>query len=433
MRKLAPVVLTILILPSCNDSQLLSKHDKDTSQTEDLGELGAVNEPVMVGGSFLTCGQPEEPHTEGSVFACRIEDETGRKDSDLIAGANDIIATYEQTTLYGEAQAAGDWHWYFRHNLGPGLTFKVKLINSDILVSNSEIEFTNVENSLPQPPDSRVAAIDCSNLQGGSYVAVAGNEVYGTSDFCVMKYEAKNVNGAYSQAEGQPWTTINQVNARDTCRALGEGYELISNDEFLTLAVNIASVANNWSSGAVGAGELNRGHSDGSPTGPCPASADDSLAFVETNCTPRSTGSFVEKRTHWLNSGEIIWDLAGNVWHWVNYVIPDNSQKPFASTRDEPGFLEWREFSELDSGFDQLPLERFRPTRQLIDFWQDDWDSRNSIGQYLQGGQGEGGTMRRGGRYGHGNANGLFAVSLDLDSQFANETIGFRCVYRPNR
>lgn len=43
------------------------------------------------------------------------------------------------------------------------------------------------------------------------FIEVPGNSRFGTSDFCVMKYEAKNVGGVpTSQAAGLPWTSIPQ-------------------------------------------------------------------------------------------------------------------------------------------------------------------------------------------------------------------------------
>ena len=40
---------------------------------------------------------------------------------------------------------------------------------------------------------SVVSTLDCSSMADGEWVRVPGDQTYGTSDFCVMKYEAKNV------------------------------------------------------------------------------------------------------------------------------------------------------------------------------------------------------------------------------------------------
>ena len=43
---------------------------------------------------------------------------------------------------------------------------------------------------------SVVSTLDCSSMADGEWVKVPGDQSYGTSDFCVMKYEAKNVSSA---------------------------------------------------------------------------------------------------------------------------------------------------------------------------------------------------------------------------------------------
>ena len=118
------------------------------------------------------------------------------------------------------------------------------------------------------------------------YVLVPGNGLYGTSDFCVMKYEAKAerdsdqvihswgcdndsvattgdadctgvatnwVNALpqpstpVSVPEGRPWRKIDRAQAIAECQSLGAGYDLTTNDEWQTIARNIELVASNWS------------------------------------------------------------------------------------------------------------------------------------------------------------------------------------------
>ena len=94
---------------------------------------------------------------------------------------------------------------------------------------------------------------------------VEGDQTYGTSDFCVMKYEAKNVwVDQTSNASDTPWVSINQDDAKTECLSIGA--KLISNDQWMTIATNIANQATNWENGSVGSGALNRGHSDNSPS-----------------------------------------------------------------------------------------------------------------------------------------------------------------------
>ena len=58
------------------------------------------------------------------------------------------------------------------------------------------------------------------------FVLVPANADLGVNEFCIMKYEAKNVGGvATSQAANQPWATISAQAAKDACQALGANYD----------------------------------------------------------------------------------------------------------------------------------------------------------------------------------------------------------------
>ena len=81
----------------------------------------------------------------------------------------------------------------------------------------------------------------------------------------------------------------------------------MTNDQWMTIATNIANKSSNWSNGNVSDGALNRGHSNTLNT----------HALAATN----GEGSGTEKRTHTLSNGEVIWDMAGNVWEWTSYRI----------------------------------------------------------------------------------------------------------------
>lgn len=170
-------------------------------------------------------------------------------------------------------------------------------------------------------------ALTCPN----GFISVPHLAPYTSSDFCVMKYEAKDDGNKKptSKASGVPWMLIDRANAREKCKLLGSGYDLISNDQWQTIARNIAGVGTNWSSGKVANGELNRGISERSipfvdtialyntiengefkidpAWNALPADGADSLA-------PWTSG----RRSHQLSNGNIIWDFSGNVSEWVS-------------------------------------------------------------------------------------------------------------------
>jgi len=150
------------------------------------------------------------------------------------------------------------------------------------------------------------------------YIFVHALSGYTTRDFCVAKYEMKNdgYGTAVSTVTGTPWVSIDRPTSRSKCQALGYGYDMISNDQWQTIARNIAGVASNWSTGVVSSGELNRGHSDNSPASKIAASVDsDPCSGTGQSCSTTVWDS--QRRTHTLSNESVIWDFAGNANEWV--------------------------------------------------------------------------------------------------------------------
>lgn len=201
-------------------------------------------------------------------------------------------------------------------------------------------------------------SIDCSNLNGGTWIKVPGNSEFGTEDFCVMKYEAKALNtssgtilhdgcrvssclrtdfNASSHVNGSPWVNINHTDSIAECNNLGTDYHLISNKEWMSIARNIEQQNENWNSTEVGNGNLYFGHSDGYGLDSYPSlsatlndndgyyvtgdSSSSSCDGYETNFnsgedTVTGKACSGQKRTLKLSNGETIWDFSGNVWEW---------------------------------------------------------------------------------------------------------------------
>ncbi len=131
---------------------------------------------------------------------------------------------------------------------------------------------------------------------GGLWVRVPGNATFGTSDFYVMKYEAKVAGGIanssynghnynaseaiVSNAVDLPVVNITQGQAITACQSIGA--HLVTNNEWMTMARNIEQVPSNWSSGTVGNGYLYSGHNDNAPAYALAASATDTDGYINT-------------------------------------------------------------------------------------------------------------------------------------------------------
>ncbi|PIR36898.1 MAG: hypothetical protein COV37_00970, partial [Bdellovibrio sp. CG11_big_fil_rev_8_21_14_0_20_39_38] len=185
------------------------------------------------------------------------------------------------------------------------------------------------------------------------FVPVTGNATLGTSDFCVMQYEAKNSGGnAVSQATGSPWVSISATTAQSTCEAMTEGgfsgtFTLISNPEWMTIARDLEGVTTNWSSGTVGTGDLARGWSaatadDGFVNSAVATSTGASCLYNTAANTCGSTGTHKLRRTHQLSNGSEVWDFAGNVWEWVDW----STTAGFTSGPTD-GTASWQELTSL--------------------------------------------------------------------------------------
>lgn len=245
------------------------------------------------------------------------------------------------------------------------------------------------------------------------YSLVYNSNTYQTGNFCVAKYEMKNVGGvATSQAAGLPWVSIPMSGARTACTALGTTYHLITNSEWMTVARDIENTAGNWSGSAVGSGLLNRGHSDGTPDNMLEANADDNQACNGTGQTCSSTVWDEQRRTHVLSTGEVVWDLSGNANEWSDWVVDPNDKA-------SPG----TSYIEINASVPTtaMPAWRYWPTNASF-------TKVHGVGAYFGAEAGVGGYPFRGGRWANTTNAGIFSINLGGSAATSNTTIGFRCV-----
>ncbi|MFN8369839.1 MAG: hypothetical protein U0T83_04335 [Bacteriovoracaceae bacterium] len=247
-----------------------------------------------------------------------------------------------------------------------------------------------------------------------NYILVPKNSSYFNRDFCVMKYEAKDdgYGAATSTSSGTPWVNIDRPTARAACQNLGSNYDLISNEQWQTIAQNIAGVATNWSNGIVLDDRLNVGHADANPNNTLAASSDD----VNDNCygtnqTCDSSTWDSQRRTHVLSNGNIIWDFGGNVWEW--------------QTNDNNVVNGADDFMANFSGGD------IRQTRYGATAFCATPGSSPYCGMGFGNFNYNAGTVIRGSAYNIGGQAGIFSVHLGLATTYTGTSTGFRCVYVP--
>jgi hypothetical protein len=265
------------------------------------------------------------------------------------------------------------------------------------------------------------------------YIQVLANTSLGVNnDFCVAKYEMKNVSSvATSQATGSTWVNISATNAWNACLALNSEsnntdkladtnhdgtYALISNSEWMTIARSIEDESSNWVGGV-----LNRGWAASTTYGDTWTHS--AVApQTNTNClysgaanTCASTGNHRFKRTHKLKNGEEIWDLSGNVYEWTDWSSNDSSFTLGPTSCSAP----WQELNVVNCP--ALPSDSYMPLITSN-------TSTQNIGRFYGG---SGGAALRGGSWSDGSLAGPFFLFLNVSASVWGSDLGFRCVFRP--
>ncbi len=316
------------------------------------------------------------------------------------------------------------------------------------------------------------------------WVEVPGSGTYSTTNFLVMKYEAKCVANAdlttglttaantyadsttactsansrqvASVASGNPIVNITQTNAILRCAAVslnGTAAHLQTNNEWMTVARDAEAQAGNWSLGSVGSGYLFAGHNDNAPASSRVASSTDTgnnaCAYTDsggtteapsacpTNTTSGTSGTAGnQKRVLTLSNGAYIWDIPGNVWEWTNNTIT-RQQQPVA----------WNGSVDYATGFNYSDYASGSLTR-YIHTWKVGsplqqvnagpsnlaYNANQGVGRiYHYSNSADADNTVYGffrGGYVPSDA-GAFALGLNYAPGYSGSTVGFRCASDP--
>jgi len=281
----------------------------------------------------------------------------------------------------------------------------------------------------------------------GYWIPVNGNSTFGTSNFWVMKYEARcALNGAVqstplnapyntfnngsqacngggfnpvSDPSGPPIGNVSHAQAVTYCQAIGA--HLLTNDEYMTIAGSAAGTKDNWTGGDIGSGKLYVGHADGTNF-ELAATADDTQGFF-AETSPASD----QRRTFTLANGSIIWDIAGNSEEAVQRSKGNagDAQTVILTPSCSSG-AGWQacEFSSLSpfvsSWTTDIPQSTYGPSVST-------WNSTQNAGKittWAAGGSQGTTAVSRGGST---SGAGLFSSDLNVTVGGAYPYVGFRC------
>lgn len=320
------------------------------------------------------------------------------------------------------------------------------------------------------------------------WVEVPGNAFFGTTNFLVMKYEAKcadtsdptigltspdtgdntyadnttactSTNGrqVVSVASGFPIANISHTNALTRCSTVslnGNATHLMRNDEWMTIARNAEAQAGNWSLGSVGSGYLFAGHNDNSPGKARVASTTDTgnnrCAYTDgdpgteapascpTNTASGQSGTGGNQvRTFTLSNGAVIWDIAGNVWEHVqrstNNAGDDTTvMNPLPDCTDNAAAWGWCQYGSTTTPY--VSSWTSSVARDYVGPSNTSYNSAQGVGQvytYKNGTSQSTTVFLRGASWTGTSSAGAFALYLSWTADYTGNRVGFRCASDP--
>jgi hypothetical protein len=275
-----------------------------------------------------------------------------------------------------------------------------------------------------KPGASDTTSVGATSICPTNYILVPGDSQFSTANFCIAKYEAKDVSGLpESAAPGVPWTNLTRDQAITACASKGSKYSLVDNAHYMTVARNVEGVVWNWGNIGTLYGVSHGLTLNSAAAGPLAASADDNvscyLAMEDTmgtlaNCDLSTFDS--SRRVQKLSNGNYIWDLSGNAAEWMS----DN-------TTGNYGLNSWvlnivdPTIKALFGPGGSYPVGPGAPpaSNNMYNFG---YFSSNLAGPT---------AMARGGGYNYGRYAGIYTAYFSASPGTAAVDVGFRCMYTP--
>jgi hypothetical protein len=234
-----------------------------------------------------------------------------------------------------------------------------------------------------------------------------------------MKYAASQSSATVpiSLASNTPWVNISQTTAIAYSPNVAgcTGCHLITEPEWMTIAQNVLSVASNWSGGSVGSGYIYSGHHDNAPANALAADSNDANGYAGTgNSSPSN-----QRRTLTLTNGEVVWDLAGNVWQWTSGT--STTGQPGITGEGGYAYKEWTAVTAIGTLSPSVSPTSTGLTGASA------WNSSKGIGQLFSfAGESAVRGFFRGGIWSYGGYAGVLTLNLDNAPSFAYAGFGFR-------
>nr|WP_295900609.1 Ig-like domain-containing protein [uncultured Bdellovibrio sp.] len=321
-------------------------------------------------------------------------------DPDPLSAWIRIVRVSDSVEMVSWGQAGSGAYFNMSGNASLGTTYRVEVKLKDPVGNESTV--TSVQfNSFSCPIDF-------------TYVFNPAGAI--ASPFCVGRFEAKGSTSAPQfVASGSPIVGISQMVAIGSCTGKGTGYDLISNQEWNTVADLIRQRPENWTGGVVESGILHRGNMAVS-SGPVAAVTGDPCSPADATLCANSAA----RRVSYLPYAQEIWDFAGNAWE-------------VAKDIDSTGYLPNYGFV-VDLASTDLIRQRYGTT---LSCGSSAAVERCGYG-YLDFASAGPVIWRGGAAYNSitapsdgGNRVGVFAAKRTLDAAQTLMNGGYRCVFHP--